>query len=397
MATTKLSSVPSVSAGPKVSASQAASINSSISKLNAGIASYNSSSNPVTSSTATRAENTRLGVDISGLQSAYAAEQAQIAAQQAALAERRKLEVDSIKSEFDVAKAGQEVRQGQDYAARSTSLVTSGGGFLGATQSQQGVLQNLKGTFEAEKTALMSKREAAILAAQTAYEDKDFALAREKTKLATDLQKEIYTRQSDYADQTLKIAAANRAQTEFDMGITDKKVASYAMMSDAEFKAQNPADIATLDAQYYPGYTENARVVAKKALDTKTNKDAVALDADILDMRLKMPAGQKFTLNGQSYTGLKQADGGGTQSDRDREFRQKINSFFSPGYTIPNTQIETVGSDGYANPQAWKLMYSTSGLDRKDYVTQYGYLINPANIKDYGISNAEMELVRGKI
>lgn len=394
----KLASVPSVT-GNKVSASTAASINSQVSKINAGIASYNAgSSNPVTSSTATRADNARTGADISGLQSAYAAEQAQIAAQQAALAERRKLEVDSIKSEFDVAKAGQEVRQGQDYAARSTSLVTSGGGFLGATQSQEGVLQNLKGTFEAEKTALMSKREAAILAANTAYEDKDFALAREKTKMATDLQKEIYTRQQDYADMTLKLASANRAQQEFDMGITDKKVASYAMMDDTTFAAQDPGEIAKLDSQYYPGYTENARIIAKKALDVKTKKEAIGLDADVLDMRLKIPAGQKFTLNGQTYTGLKQSDGGGgTQNDRDREFRTKINQFFSPGYTIPNTQIETVGSDGYANPQAWKLMYSTSGLDRKDYITQYGYLVNPGNVKDYGISNAELELIRGKI
>jgi hypothetical protein len=395
---TKLSSVPSVSAGPKVSASQAASINSSISKINAGIASYN---NPVSSSTATRAENNRTGADISGLTRAYQAEQAQIAAQQAALAERRKLEVDSIKSEFDVAQKGQEVRQGQDYAARSTSLVTSGGGFLGATQSQEGVLQNLKGTFEAEKTALMSKREAAILAANSAYEDKDFALAREKTKLATDLQKEIYTRQQDYADMTLKIASANRAQTEFDMGITDKKVASYAMMDDYTFAAQDPGEIAKLDAQYYPGYTENARIVAKKALDTKTKKEAVSLDADILDMRLKMPAGQKFTLNGQSYTGLKPADkdGGGTQTDRDREFRKQINQFFSPGYTIPNTNIYTVGENGKANPEAWKLMYKTSGLDRKEYVTEFGYLVDIVNndIKDYGITRAELELIKGRI
>lgn len=195
----------------------------------AAVAKYGGSSSPITStdaaktSTAYRSDIKNIDRDITGLKNAYAIDDANLRAYQDTLAKRRVDEIAGIKSEFDIAKTAQEIGQGKDYESRATSLITSGGGFLGATQSQQGVLQNLKGTFEAERTALMSKREAAILAAQNAYDEKDFAAARELSKNARELQKEIYSRQKDYADQSLAIARENRAQTEFDMGITDKK------------------------------------------------------------------------------------------------------------------------------------------------------------------------------
>jgi len=178
--------------------------------------------NPVTGSSPIRADNSSLERGINNLRSSYNSEMALMQEQQQALADRRTQTVNDIKSEFDITSKAQQLGQASDYAARSTNLITSGGGFLGATQSQEGVLQNLRATHEAEKTALFTKREAAINAANIAYEDKDFALAREMSKNATDLQKEIYKRQTDFADQELKIAASNRAQTELDINIKNQ-------------------------------------------------------------------------------------------------------------------------------------------------------------------------------
>lgn len=364
--------------------------------------------NPVASSTAVRADNRAIGADLKGLKSAYAADNAQIQGERDALAERRLTEIGGIKTEFDIAKGAQELGQGSEYASRATSLVTSGGGFLGATQSQQGVLQNLKATHETEKTALMAKREAAINAANQAYEDKDFALARELSKNAKDLQNEIYGRQKDYADQTLAITRENRAQTEFDLGVADKKIASYAMLTDAEFANVNPNEVAQLDKSYYPGYTNAARVIAKKALDVKTNKDAVALDSDILDMRLKMPAGQKFTLNGQTYTGLKQADaaGGGTAQERkDAAFNKiseilsgKLNTEGSQLYTIPGTKgIPYTDSQGYLTPEGWVYAVKNFGQTPKDLIDNYSHLFNPKFIDNYQLSEVEKNLIRPKV
>ncbi len=305
-------------------------------------------SNPVVSSTSVRADNTRTGADIKGLQKAYASDTAMLQQQQAALAERRNTEVEGIKTDFEIAKAAQESGQAQDYASRSTSLITSGGGFLGGTQSQQGVLQNLQKTFDTERTALMAKREAAINAANIAYEDKDFALAREMSKNAKELQGEIYSRQKDYADQTLALSRENRAQTEFDMGITDKKISAYSLMSDEDFAKQNPNDIATIDSKYYPGYTNAARTLAKKALEVKTSKDAIDLDSSILDMQLKVPQGQKFTLGGKTYTGLKKADGLSSS-----ETTKAMNNDIAAVIMDFQNQIKTKGWAG-VNPDAYE-------------------------------------------
>lgn len=313
---------------------------------------------PVITSDRVRSENNALGVDIRGLKNAYAADNAQIQAQQAALAERRANEIAGIKTEFDIAKGAQEVGQERDFGARATSLITSGGGFLGGTQSQQGVLQNLRGTHETEKTALMAKREAAILAANTAYEDKDFALARELSKNAKEIQNEIYRRQKDYADQTLALTRENRAQTEFDMGIADKKIQSYSLMSDEDFANIDPATIADMDSVYgSPGYTKRLRDVNKKALDIKNTDDEVSLQIKIQNLVNDTPAGKKFTINGKTYAGLKTSGSGSTagQITPTKAFQLGIPSLAG------KKESEVVESLNYNNPPLWYYeFYKTS-------------------------------------
>jgi hypothetical protein len=210
-----------------------------------------------------------------------------------------------IKSTYEEAARVQGDRQHKDYAGRSTSLVTSGGGFLGATQSQQGVLQNLNDTFTQEKQALMSKRDSALQAARDSFDGKEFAIAQQQLQLAKDTEKEIYNRQKDYADQSLAVSREARSQKEFDYGITDKKIKSYEAMSDADFKNVDPQEIAALDANYYPGYTIAARNIAQKAMTAKTTADQTELDIKIADAVNKTPQGQTITLGGKTYKGMK--------------------------------------------------------------------------------------------
>lgn len=270
--------------------------------------------NPIISSSDTRASYDALGNDIStftnaaGLSSSNDRATKILEDRMDQMKSDYEADIGGIKSSYEEANRIQGDRQNKDYAGRSTGLVTSGGGFLGTTQSQQGVLQNLNDTFTNEKNALMSKRDAALQAARSAYDDKSFAVALEQLKDAKDTEKTLYDRQKDYADQSLKLAQENRAQTTFDIGLTDKKIEAYTAMSDAEFAKQDQSQIAALDQSYYPGYTAAARLISKKALDTKTTKDAIDLDSSIIDMRLKIPQGQKFKLNGTTYTGLKQPE-----------------------------------------------------------------------------------------
>lgn len=354
----------------------------------AAVAQYGGSStptttNPVTTSGPVRAEVSSIDREIKNLKTASAADVAEMERQRVLLAERRTNEIAGIKTEFDIEKQKQELGQASDYASRATTLTTSGGGFLGATQSQEGVLQNLKSTHDTEKNALMAKREAAILAAQTAYEDKDFAYARELTKEAKDLQKEIYQRTKDFADKTL--------------ALSKNKVESFAVMSDEEFAKQSPSVIAEIDKQYYPGYTAIARNIAKKAQDVKTKQDAVNLDKDILGARLQMPMGQKFTLGGQTYTGLKKADGDLSVGEKEILRQQKIGTLFSPGYTIPGTTTPIIDINGYATPEGWKAVIKASGMSRQDFIKQYGNYVHKDSLDAYGLTPVERELIQGKI
>lgn len=359
--------------------------------------------NPASSSNSYRGDLTATRADISGLERAYRQEMKMWQQQQAALAERRVNEIAGIKSEFDVAKTAQEAGQKYDYAGRATSLATSGGGFLGATQSQEGVLQNLKGTHEAERTALMAKRESAINAANAAYEDKDFALAKEMANSAKEYQKILYSREQDYNDQVLKMAQENRAQTEFDMGMTEKKIEGYANMSDEEFKNINPSDFEYLDRNYFSGYTKSMREVVKKERDVKTMKDQMDIDTTILDMRLKMPAGKKFQLNGVTYTGMKTNESGmGTQADRDMANKQKVQSWFTSATKIPGTDgVPFLDNTGKATPEGWQTAYEYSGMDRRKFIQEFSYLLRSSGTDgegnpkydNYGLVPSEIKLV----
>lgn len=182
---------------------------------------------PVTSdSSSTRASNSATGNDISrymsgfndsALRSAGEAERRQIEAERAALSARRDAEVATIEKGFGDTADATVRAQGSEYASRATNLVTAGGGFLGGTQSQQGVLQNLRETQRTELSALETKKQAAVLQAKNAYDDKDFSLARDLVKSAREIEQQIYTRQKDYADREITLSRYAEAdkQTQF--------------------------------------------------------------------------------------------------------------------------------------------------------------------------------------
>lgn len=287
------------------------------------------------------------GYDSSAYRNSISALSRELAAQRTALAARQAKAEANINSDYNIAKLGLEKTQEKDYAGRATSLVTSGGGFLGATQSQEGVLQNLKGTFEAEKNALLSKKEEALLASQTAYEDKDFALSTKMLELAKDAEKEIYNRTQDYTNNVLKISQENRAQTGFEYDVTDKKIQGYANMSDQEFAKVDQNEIANLDKNYFPGYTAYKR-------NTEKTSNEIERMSKIINIKNDVPAGQKFTINGVTYVGTKAPTGGYRISD-------PIPQFIANQIGIPQlagqSQSDIIWSLDLENPPLWYMQF----------------------------------------
>ena len=290
------------------------------------------------------------GYDSSSYRNSISALSRELAAQRSALAERQARAEANINSDYNIAKLGLEKTQERDYAGRATSLVTSGGGFLGATQSQEGVLQNLKGTFEAEKNALLSKKEEALLASQSAYEDKDFALSTKMLELAKDAEKEMYQRTQDYTNNVLKINQENRAQTEFDMGLTEKKAQAYAMMDDSQYSQLTPQQKADAETGFFPGYLDAKRKIEKQLL----SKNEIGAKTDLQQLINLTPRGQKITLsNGQTYVGTKSPDGS--------KITDPIPQFIAEQLGLPQiagqSQADMILSLGLANPPAWYKQY----------------------------------------
>jgi len=135
----------------------------------------------------------------------------EIQRQRDALEARRAGEVEGIEEGFGVAKTDTEFAQSREVGQTSTDLAAAGG-YLGVTASQQGVLQNLTLVHRQEMVALEAQKNEAIRAANNAYEDRDFELAREKLKAARDLEQQVYTRQQDFFNRQLDLAGEQRAQ-----------------------------------------------------------------------------------------------------------------------------------------------------------------------------------------
>ncbi len=269
--------------------------------------------NPVISGTTVRSDVTALGNDITALNSASASNTKLLNDRMAALEARREQEISQIRSDYETANKQQEGRQNQEYSGRSTGLVTSGGGFLGNTQSQQGVLANLKVTHEGEKTALMSKRDAAISAAQSAFDDKQFSLAQSLIKEAKDTEQEIYSRQKDYADQVLAMSRENRAQSEYEgKRIEDKLKAYSTVAANDENIALDPAFAKEIDDYYkVPGFTKQYLEAERSAAQGKTIENDLKFKNSLQTLINKTPYGQRINIGGVNYVGMKKATGSG--------------------------------------------------------------------------------------
>lgn len=174
--------------------------------------------------------------------------------QRKSLAERKTAEIGRITSDFNQRAEGQKQTQRSETGTQSMSLARIGG-FDSA--SGQGVLTNLQRVHESEQNALMQARQSAILQAQTAYEDKDFALAKMQMDEAKAAEKLIYDRQQDFLKNTLMINQEERADLESQRA---QQKFEYEMMKDnTQFALDN--DIKT------PFY-----IIGGEARDTKTGE-----------------------------------------------------------------------------------------------------------------------------
>lgn len=78
-----------------------------------------------------------------------------------------------------------------------------------------------------------------------------------------------------------------------------------------------------------------------------------------------------------------------------------LSQLFVPGASIPNSDgVPFVDNNGRATAEGWKTAMAAAqadGLPRKDFITQFGYLIAPGLESRYGITPAEIKLISGAL
>lgn len=369
--------------------------------------------NPVGSSTGTRAGISSLQDEINSLTQNGQANSDLLSNYRSTLATDRANVIASIDADYTNQEKTQSGNQATQYAGRSTGLVTSGGGFLGTTQSQSGVLQSLQDSFVQQNQALQAKHQAAVQAAQSAYDEKDFTAAKAMIDQANQTQQDIYKAQTDYANQQLQITQENQAQLQYQTGQTEKQATAYAALTPTQYAQIPQAEKDAIDKVYYPGYLDALNKTTQQAKDVQNAKDQESLDASIMDIRLKVPAGQTFKLNGTTYTGLQTKDA--TQSQINQSIISQVGTLFSGAkdpkgqnvYTIPGSGgipfVYQQGTSTYATPEGWKAAISESGMDRAAFIKQFGYMIpQGTDITDttwqkYGLTPGEAKIITGQL
>lgn len=159
----------------------------------------------------------------------YGAEIGEIENQRTFYRERSDTDRARISTDYEAAGDELEGRQEKQFAGRATGLVTSGGGFLGATQSQEGVLQNLTAEHEGDTLALYQKRDSAIESARNAYLEKDFQLSREKTTLARQMESAITDAKDRFASRKIAMSTEARNQSKFEQEWATNSLEQWAL------------------------------------------------------------------------------------------------------------------------------------------------------------------------
>lgn len=243
----------------------------------------------------TESKKTKEDADAQRLRDLADQERAQIDRERSALSERYGMDVRQIEDIFNASAEELKAQQKQEFAGRSVGLITSGG-YLGTTQSQEGVLQNLRQSQRREVGALTAKKIAAIQAAQNAYEDRDFKLAREKITLARDAEKDIINAKNSYADRELKVAKENRDQS--------KDLLELLSNTDQEPTAEQ---VKTISSGYgiTPDQLTGVIKAARQASAAESEKAQFDNIKRLADVSRALPAGTEIPLpNGKTMTAI---------------------------------------------------------------------------------------------
>jgi hypothetical protein len=233
---------------------------------------------------------------------------------------------------------------------------------------------------------LLTKEEKIIAAARTQmYNDQQQAVADAKT-LENNINNIILTAAKNAAPQDVLNAIAGTTS------VTDAIQAAGTWLQE-----KTGAD------QWSEPYNLGGDLVQKN-LNTGEIRTAVNVAAggdketwtDVLDANGKLIGQRSSSGKYQSISGVS----AGTGEERAAAALAGFSEAFVPGAKYEG--IDIIGADGLIDPRVWNAAIAdapSQGLSRKQFIEQFGYLINleKGNKEEYGLTATEIKLITGEL
>jgi len=341
------------------------------------------------------------------------------------LEERRKQEIEGINKGFDIRGEEQADAQVREKGATSVGLARMGG-FLGGSASGTGVLLTLAKSHRQEVVALEAMRQDAIHKAQTAYADKQFALARSMVDDAQKFEEQIYQRNQDFWQRQLQAQQENRAQDKFLQEKFATQLEALATVG-GTLDANTAAEI---DAFY------GVEGFAQKYMEAESYKNETQRIKARFELLEMIPAGVSVRMGNETVVGIgKTSDlytvkstnrdtgdeyivtkdlrtgsitktwigntgtggddsGGGTENERANEVIAKYQNIFN--VSVASLDGKPIKNGDYLTPEAWRAAINDapdSGLTRRQFITAFGYLVDSEILDEYKLTPEEQNII----
>lgn len=268
-----------------------------------------SNTNVTSSSRSQREEETRLKneldglsptpVDEKGIRSAY--DTSYIDDEIKRLESSLSGQFSGINRQFDEARRNTEDAQQKEKGATTVTLARLGG-YLGPSASATGAMLNLAQEHRNEINSLESKRQAAIQAAQDAFNERRFELVALKVKEAREMADTILKRKDAFFDQSLELQREIRQQDEFERDRIKERLETLSVAG-VDPSADDKAEI---DSFYgVEGFTDQYLEVSKAAAEAESEKAKLEVQTKLLNLLQNIPQGQTVAFpDGTQYTGM---------------------------------------------------------------------------------------------
>lgn len=258
----------------------------------------------------------------------------------------------SINSEFDSQETALNATQANETGEENVTLQRSGG-YLGQGASQTGALISLNQTHAAEQAQLESARQAAVQAAQSAIDDKEFSVAQAQAQEAKDYVAAIQQNQQTYLSNQIAIQKSQEDAVTFAQTQAQTQLTSLSTLSPTQLSAIPQSTFDSIDQTYgVPGFAQSYVAAAQATAAATSASDVLTAQSKMLTMLQSIPKGQSVTFPdptnpsgpGTTYTGLGSTSDISTFTETDDQGRVTLFTYDKGSNTVTKTSLGAGGS-----------------------------------------------------